>query len=169
MFREWRLWKQYHPSCEVVKTSKLWITKPSDRYYMRLKIEVKYASRDNRYKTSIDITSVDLDVYNNGKGRDSKPYRLCRSLHPLQISPVEEDSDGWFPVINDVWSLPSKGNVVVRYTFENLINAPPLVGTSTLCKIVNIGKAKIEGISESRRLGVDNKFSVIVDKRYQNL
>jgi len=102
-----------------------------------------------------------------GKGRDSKPYRLCSSLVPLQISPIEEDSDGGFLVINGVWSLPSGGNVVVRYTFEGFINAPPLVGTATFCKIVAIGKAIIEGTSESRQLRIDDKFLVMVDKEYE--
>ena len=58
MLREWRWWKQYHPSCEILRTSKLKIVKPSNRYHMTLKIEVEYKSRDNRYDTNIDITSV---------------------------------------------------------------------------------------------------------------
>lgn len=168
LFGQWRWWKQYRPSCEIVKTGKLRIAKPSNRYYMELRIEVRYTSRDNRHDTGIDITSVNLDVYNMGKGRDSKPYRLCRSSFTLQISPIEEDSDGGFLVIPDIWSLPSGGNVVVRYTFESFIDAPPLVGASTFCKIVAIGKARIEGVSGSRELKADDKFLVEVVKEYEN-
>jgi len=167
MFRERRWWKQYHPSCEISRIGMLRITKPSNRYHMKLKIEVRYISRDNRHGTNMDITSVNLDVYNMGKGRDSKPYRLGRSLFPLQISPLGEDSDGGFDVIHEIWELPSGGSVVIRYTFEGFIDALPLVGTSTLCKIVDIGKAKIEGITESRPLEIDDKFSVVVDKKYK--
>jgi len=167
MFREWRRWKKYCPSCEIIQPSKLWIKKPSNRYYMRLKIEVRYTSRDNRHDTSIDITSVNLDVYNTGKGRDSKPYRLCRSLFTLQISPIEEDNDGGFPVIPDIWSLPSRGNVIVRYTFESFIDAPPLVGASTSCKIVDIGRAKVGGVLGSRELKIGGKFVVDVEKEYE--
>ena len=167
MIREWRWWKRYCPSCEIVKTGKLRIVKPSNRYYMELRIEVRYTSRDNRHDTSIDITSVNLDVYNTGKGRERKPYRLCRSLIPLQISPIEDDSDGGVPYMHDIWSLPSGGNVVVRYTFGGFIDAPPLVGASTFCKIVAIGRAKVGEVLGSRELKIDGKFVVDVDKEYE--
>lgn len=168
MFREWRRWEKYCPSCEIVQTSKLWIKKPSNRYYMRLKIDVRYTSRDNRYDTSIDITSVNLDVYNTGKGRDSKPYRLCRSSVPLKIYPEDDSEDsgeGWFPLIQNVWELPHGGNVVVRYTFEGFIDAPPRVDASTFCKIVAIGKAKVGAVLGTRELKIDGKF--VVDVEYE--
>jgi len=134
---------------------------------MQLRIEVRYTSRDNVYDTSIDITSVNLDVYNTGKGRDSKPYRLSSGSWTLKIHPIEEDSDGAFLVIPDIWSLPSGGNVVVRYTFDGLINAPPSVGASTFCKIVAVGKAKVEKLSRYKELKVPDEFEVQVDKKYE--
>ena len=166
MFNEYRWWKQYHPSCEIINKGKLVIKKPSNRYYMGLKIEVRYTSRDNRHDSSVDITSVNLDVYNTGKDRDSKPYRLCHSLNTLQTYPIEEDNDGGFPVIHSIGSLPSGGNVVVRYTFEGFTDAPPLVGASTFCKIVAMGEATVGGVSGSRKLKASRKFQVDVDKKY---
>jgi hypothetical protein len=167
MFREWRWWKQYHPSCEIGEKGKLRITKISNMYFMKLKIEVKYTSRDNRHDTRMDISTILLDVYNMGKGRDSKPYRLCRSAMPFKIHPIEEDDDGVFLVMSFSWYLPCRESVVIRYDFLGDIDAPPLVGTSTSCKILAIGKAKIEGIPKSRQLKVDDKFLVQVDKEYE--
>ena len=167
MFREWRWWKQYHPSCEIGEKGKLRITKISNMYYMKLKIEVKYTSRDNRHDTLMDINAVFLDVYNTGTGRDSKPYRLCRSDMPLKIHPIEEDNNGWFPVVSLVLKLPCRGNVVIRYDFWGHIDALPLLDISTFCKIVAIGKAKVERVPGSRELKVPDKFEVKVDKRYE--
>ena len=166
-FNQWRWWKQYRPSCEIVRIGKLIIVKPSDRYYMELRIKVRYTSRDGRHDTGMDISTILLHVYNTGKGRDSKPYRLFTDNWTTKIHPIEEDSDGGFLVIPDIWSLPSGGNVVVRYTFNGFINAPPLVGASTFCKIVAIGKAKVGEVLGSRELKIDGKFVVDVDKEYE--
>jgi len=133
---------------------------------MELKIDVKYTSRDNRYNTLMDINDVYLDVDNTGKDRDSKPYRLCRSDFCLQIQPIEEDSNGWFSVVSLSWNLPCGESVIIRYDLWGQIDVPPLVGTSTSCKIVAIGKAKIDGVTESRQLKIDDEFSVTVDKGY---
>lgn len=167
VLREWWWWKKYCPSCEIIQTSKLWIKKPSNKYYMRLKIDVRYTSRDSRYDTLMDINDLFLDVYNTGTGRDSKPYRLYRSIGSLKIHPIEEEGEGWFPVINDIWSLPSGGNVVVRHTFEGFIDATPLVGTSASCKIVTLGEATVKEVVGSGQLKVGGKFLVSVDKDYE--
>lgn len=166
MLREWRWWERYRPYCEIVKLGALEISKSINTYHMELKIDVKYTSRDSRYNTLMDINDVYLDVYNTGKGRDSKPYRLHRSDFCLKIHPIEGDTNGWFPVVSLSWSLPCGESVIITYDLWGQIDVPPLVGTSTSCKIVAIGKAKIEGVTESRQLKVDDEFSVTVDKRY---
>lgn len=168
LFRQWRWWKRYRPYCEIVKVGVLKITKSINTYHMELKINVKYTSRDNRYNTLMDINDVYLDVYNTGKGRDSKPYRLCRSDFCLKIHPIEKDSNGWFPVVSLSWNLPCGESVIIRYDLWGQIDVPPLVGTSTSCKIVAIGKAKIEEVPRSKDLRVDGKFSVEVVKEYEN-
>jgi len=166
-FNQWRWWKQYHPSCEIGKKGKLGITKFNNEYRMELKIEVKYTSRDNRHDTLMDISTILLDVYNTGTGRDSKPYRLCRSNFTVKIHPIEGANDGWFPVVSLVWKLPCRANVVMLYDFWGHIDTLPLVGTSTFCKIVAIGKAEVRGVSGSKELKVPDKFEVKVDKRYE--
>jgi len=167
MFRERGLWKQYRPSCEIVEVGVLKIAKSINEYRMELKLKVRYTSRDGRHDTGMDISTILLDVYNTGKGRDSKPYGLFPDNWTTKIHPIEEDNKGGFPVIGNAWKLPCTESVVLRYTFGGNISAPPLVGTSTSCKILAIGKAKIEGITESRQLKVDDKFLAKVDKEYE--
>lgn len=165
---QWRWWKQYRPSCEIVKVGVLKITKSTNQYHMELIIESKYTSRDNRYNTLMDINNVYLDVYNTGKGRDNKPYRLHRSDMPLKIYPIDEDNDGGFLVVALSWNLPCGESVIIRYDLWGQIDVPPLVGTSTSCKMVAIGKAKIERVPISKELRVDGKFLVEVVKEYEN-
>lgn len=167
MLREWRWWGQYRPSSKIVEVGILEITKHMNEYRMELKIDVKYTSGDNRHDTLMDITDVYLDVYNRGKGRDRKPYRLARSDRTLEVHPIKRDSDGWLAVVALLWRLPCGESVLIRYDFWGHIDAPPLIGKSTFCKILAIGKAKIEGITESRQLRIDDKFSVMVDKEYE--
>ena len=166
MFREWRWWKQYHPSCEIIKIGELQISKFNNEYHMELKIEVRYTSRDNRHDTRMDISTILLDVYNTGKGRDSRPYRLVADNWTLKIHPIEEDNEGGFPVIGHVWTLPCEEIVILRYTFRGLIDALPLVDNSADCEIVAIGKAKVERVPRSKELKVDGKFPIMVDKKY---
>lgn len=180
-FKQRRWWNKYRPSWEIINKGKLRITKFNNEYHMQLKIEVKYTSIDNRFYTLMDINDVYLDVYNLGKDRDSKPYRLCRSDSPLKIHPinthpfkgdgvsmvVQEDDKGGFPVVPLLWKLPCGENVIIRYALRGHIDAKPLVETSAFCKIVAIGKAGIEGLFGNRELKVGDKFSVVVDKEYE--
>jgi len=88
----------------------------------------------------------------------------------LKIYPEDDSEDsgeGWFPVMHDVWELPHGGNVVVRYTLEGFIDAPPRVDASTFCKIVAIGEATIWRATRSKKLKAGGKFSVDVDREYE--
>lgn len=167
MFREWRWWKRYRPTCEIVKIGNLIIIKSDDEYTMALKIDIKYQSRDIRFDTQMDISAILLDVYNTGKGRDSKPYRLSPDNWTLKIHPIEEDNDGGFPVMAYVWKLPRRESVVLKYTFRGRIRARPLVDISTSCQIIDIGRARVEEITGSRQLKVPDKFEAKVDKGYE--
>jgi len=162
MFREWRWWNKYCPRCEIVEHGDLKIEKIDSGYYMELPVDVRYTSRDSRHATRMDITTVLLDVMSTGKGRDDEPYRLSRTSLPLRKHPRSEEdvSQGAYPVTGLIWVLPSSSSVTIGYTFFVEVDALPLVNESATCKIVSVGRAKVEGVGESRPLRISNRFSV---------
>lgn len=163
IFKEWRWWRQYRPSYEIVKIGELKISENNRAYSMELPIDIRYTSRDSRHDTKMDTTSVYLDVLNTGKGRDKKPYRLSRNNFSLKIYPKKEDEDtkGGYLVINPIWTLPCRSNVIIRYRFFGQIDALPLLGAFAPCQIRAIGEAEVEGTNK-RQLKSPDKFSVKV-------
>ena len=169
-FNQW-LWSgKYRPSCEIVKVGELEITEIHDHYYlkyqMQLVIDVKYTSNDYRFPTSMDCTTILLDVLNTGKDRDKTPYRLHRSAHFWRIEPPDEIEEGCFPEVPLQWDLPSNEYRIIRYTLRGEEMAEPLLDDSTFCKIIAIGEAQVERIRKIRQLKTGNKFPVKVVKKY---
>lgn len=134
IFREWRWWKQYCPTCKIVSVGKVKIIRVDEQFHIELPIEVEYISRDSRYATRMDCTSILLDMYNRGKGRDKEPYRLNSRIKLL------------------CWDLLPMANERKQYNFIRDEEGTPLLTNSTSCKIIEIGKAHVHGISGSRSL-----------------
>jgi len=164
MFRERRWWKQYHPSCEIASVGKLEINRINGKYDMRLEIDVKYTSNDNLHPTRIDIATVLLNVASIGKDRDKVCYRLYCSNFVWRVAPAT--NEGGYRHVPNVWDLPSKESWVIRYTFIGEEAVSPLLDDSASCKMVAIGKAKIERVP-SRQLKAGHKFAVEVVKKYE--
>jgi len=165
MFREWRWWKKYGPSCEIVKVGKLEIDETANGYSMALSIDVKYSSNDSRYPTRMDCSTIHIDVLNKGKDRDKKPYRLHSSDWIWRISPLS--GEGGHPHVPRKWDLPSNKSWVVSYPLIGEEMGLPLVDERTFFEIVAIGEAKIQRVSRSRQLKIGKKFPVEVDKKYE--
>lgn len=114
------------------------VTQTNGIYHLEMAVDVEYVSRDNRYITRMDCTTILMDVQNRGKGRDKNPYRL-HARTDLQN-----------------WDLPPAGKgqdrYVRKYVFYGTEEGVPLLGSSTSCKILSIGKARIRGISRAKSL-----------------
>lgn len=166
LFRQWRWWRKYRPSFNLANVGRLKITEVNGTYHMELKIEVKYTSNDSRYPTRMDCSTLLLDVLNTGKGRDKAPYRLHNTQFAWRTSPPDESEEGGFPAVNPFWNLPCNAEWIIRYTFIGQMEVLPLVGETTFCKIVTIGKASIERVPSGKDLGVGDKFLVEIMKGY---
>ncbi len=158
---EW--WEQYRPSCEIVKVDYLQITKDANAYHFELPIDVKYISRDPRYSTRMDCTTILMDVFHTGEGREKPPYRLHSSTLPLRIEPPI--SEGRYHVeLQQKWDLPSNELRVIRYTFIGQEEGEPLIENETFCKILAIGIPLIKNIPINKPLKIeDSKFPITID------
>jgi len=101
--------------------------------YIELPIKVRYTSRDNTYNTMIVCERVLIDMYHQGK-RDKSPYRL--------YAPSD---------ICEQHLLPNK-TIERNFTATRKLEAPAEVGSSTQCKVFDIGSAWIHGVSKPRKL-----------------
>lgn len=160
-FSYWRLWNQYHPSCEITKFGDLEITQVQNNFYydhqLRLDIEVRFTNNDCRYSTPIEDSSVILSVLNKGKGRDKAPYYLRRISQTVIESPSGEES---------IRGLPSGKSMVVRYTLGGDVLGKPLLNDVTFCKVISTGEACVEGTHTFNKLkAMPSKFLVKVIRK----
>lgn len=168
-------WEQYRPYCEIVKVDSLKITKNGDKYHFELSIDVKYTSRDTRFSTRMDCTTILLDVFHTGTDREKTPYRLHSSALPLRMEPSIEGG-GYHVEMQQKWDLPSTELRVIRYTFIGQEEGEPLIENETSCKITAIGIPIIHNVNINKPLKVedskfpitvvDGQFVVKIDKRY---
>lgn len=161
---EW--WKQYRPSCVIVKVDYLKITKGPNVYHFELPIDVKYTSRDSRHSTGMDCTTILLNVFHAGKDREQKPYILRSSTMPRRIEPLGEF--GGFKVIQPKWDLPINPPWVVTYTFIGEVEVVPLVDEETSCIITHIGIPRIYNVNINKPLKIeDSKFPIsVIDGKF---
>ncbi len=159
---EW--WEQYRPSCEIVKVDILKITKGPNVYHFELPIDVKYTSRDSRYSTGMDCTTILLDVFHTGKDREKTPYRLHSSGLPLRIDEKSIKEGRYKVELQQKWDLPSNESRIIRYTFEGQTEGEPLVENETSCIISHIGIPLIHNVNINKPLKIaDSKFPIAVD------
>jgi hypothetical protein len=169
---EW--WGKYRPSCGIVKVGYLEITKDANAYHFELPIDVKYVSRDPRYSTRMDCTTILMDVLHTGTDREKVPYRLHSSTLPLRIEPLI--SEGRYRVIQQKWDLPSNESRIIRHTFIGQTEGEPLIENETFCKVLAIGIPLIKNVPIIKPLMIedsklpltvdDGKFLVKIDKQY---
>lgn len=144
VFREWRWWRKYCPSWTITNVGQVTITRDDGGVRIELPIGVEYLSRDDRYSTRVDCRTTLLYMSNTGKGRDKGPYGLASNINL------------------EVWDLLPGESKRKEYNFRCFEEGIPLVGESTYCTIVNIGRAQVKKLGEPRKLKRSNMFPVDV-------
>lgn len=170
VFSRWRWWRQYRPSCEIVKVGELEITGIHDHYFfkyqMQLEIDVKYTSKDFRYPTEMNSYNISIDVLHAGQGRDKTPYNLGRSDLLRKVAPLDENEEGGYSVIPYEWRLPSNEYSIIRYRLRGQEQGEPLLGDSTFFKVLAIGESWVEKVGQEKKLKMSDKYPVKVVKKY---
>lgn len=149
MLREYKWWRKYRPVWEVVEIGEARITHThikEDEYQIVLQIEVKYTSRDNRYRTQINSSALILDMLNEGMGRDKHPYRLIGNTLGAEAT---------------IWDLHPLKEESRQYVFTVTLEGTPLVKDATTCEVLNMGEVQIKRLTRKRQLK-GGKFPVRV-------
>jgi len=152
-FNEWRWWREYRPSWELVKWGDMRITFTGKRYHIELPVGIKLNSGNDRYESICLWSHVWIDVYHKGKGWEKKPY----GLYSNQLS---------HDVIHGQWQLAPLGYLEQQYIFAIDTSAKPLIGNTTSCKLMGEIKGRIgtprvvlDGVLKKK---TNRKFSVNV-------
>lgn len=143
-WRNFRWFKKYCPAWEIVNISPLKVRHIGEKFRLDFSLEIKYTSRDTRYPTSMDCNTILIDIYNKGKGREKRPYRLHSKLE------------------EGIWSLPPAGKRTIRYDFSTEEIATPFLGKKTICQIILIGEAHVAKLPFSADLKAGKRFKVNV-------
>lgn len=137
MIREWRWWRKYQPSWEVISGGGIKVTpRPHGEYHISVRIPIRYISRDNRFRTRITHTSYGqlLEIKHGGANREEKPYRLFGDADPphLALSPGQ-----------------CKDTI---YQFAKTVRAKPLLEKIIQCRLRRGANVYLEGIHTDRFL-----------------
>ncbi len=142
VFKDWRLWRTYHPTYEVIADHAV-VTRDyrrQDYRHIELPIKIKYTSRDDRFDSKIKCECILIDMYHCGK-RDKTPYRLYASSE-------------YHDVI-----LPPNDSVVREFVARRNLEAPAELNSTTECRVISVGSVRIHGVSKARELK-SKKFNV---------
>lgn len=154
MLKRWkeRRWaKELLPLWVVSGVGVLQVTQRATGFRLELPIEVDYTSRDNRYHTTVHRKDAVMYVFNEGRGRDSYPYKL----HNTTLDTIELPPDEGKPV-------------PVRYCFVGTEEGRPLLGTRTRCKLSSAGVVNLHNIAGDWALPSEVLESVCVSWESRN-
>lgn len=132
-FNEWRWWKKYRPSWEIVKWGDLRITSDGGDYHMELPVTIKFKSGNNRYTSMCQKSYVQVDIYHKGKGWEKKPY----GLHSNQLGK---------DVMHGQCQLLPLGCFEKQYIFEGHTQAKPHIENTASCKPMGKIDGRISGM-----------------------
>ncbi len=118
-FNQWRWWKKYRPSWEIISHGDLQIKYDGIDFHMELQIDMIYKNRNDRHDAEYEGigSHIWVEVYHQGKGWEKQPYQLWEKV-PIHQRTLK----------------PSDFEKIIR-VFEGSVIARPLIGNAVICKI----------------------------------
>lgn len=118
-FNQWRWWKKYRPSWEIISHGDLQIKYDGIDFHMELQIDMIYKNRNDRHDAQYEGigSHIWVEVYHQGKGWEKQPYQLWEKV-PIHQRTLK----------------PSDFEEIIR-VFEGSVTARPLIGNAVICKI----------------------------------